>query len=458
MPNGSTVEQIDITPWNTRPFGFAGLALEWLAFKAQVYLGPPILAALVCLAVDFLSLVLAGVLQQAGFNVDFAWVGIGSSVYPLLQSFWIIGLSAATYFGSAHREAKFKWLEFEETVPNKQLLLGHRELRMQDMLEYLKGRSRSSEDARIAATGRRGRSLGLLFYAIGVGCLLVALFIFLALAAHFVGRQDASKRLADIGTVLFVPALMSFALFSHLARRSRQPRAAALLTADPRAPMLFLRRFSDDGVATWPSGKVSQFRSSYPVRLEEVCATVASEFGPFVAIGEPGERLPQLGAARDYCSENEWQDVVSTWLDRALMVIAIAGSSDWLCWELRSLVEKKHLDRLMLLLPPKGFSLKMGSFPRPKKQAQKPSSVGSQEFLALDRATRWKSVKGCFAGTRWEQELEGVDVRKAIAILFRDDGLLVINSRRNLEYDYTIAVLLALFEILRLARADVRDG
>ena len=38
-------------------------------------------------------------------------------------------------------------------------------------------------------------------------------------------------------------------------------------------------------------------------------------YGPFLAIGEPNEGLPQLGAARAYLSDDKWQEQVRA-LDR----------------------------------------------------------------------------------------------------------------------------------------------
>jgi hypothetical protein len=50
-----------------------------------------------------------------------------------------------------------------------------------------------------------------------------------------------------------------------------------------------------------------------------------SKIGPFVAIGRPGERLPQLGAIRLYVADPEWQEMVTRLMSEAALVVLRAG-------------------------------------------------------------------------------------------------------------------------------------
>ena len=70
-------------------------------------------------------------------------------------------------------------------------------------------------------------------------------------------------------------------------------------------------------------------------------------FGPFVAIGEPGERLPDLGAARAYFSDHEWQAAVLDWIGRARTIVIIVGKTRWVTWELQRVIASGKLDHLV---------------------------------------------------------------------------------------------------------------
>ena len=87
-------------------------------------------------------------------------------------------------------------------------------------------------------------------------------------------------------------------------------------------------------------------------RLEAAIADELSRLGPFIAIGQPGERLPRLGAARAYFSDDEWQSAVIDWISRARLIVMIAGRTPWVQWELRQIVRAGQLDKLLILLPP----------------------------------------------------------------------------------------------------------
>jgi hypothetical protein len=72
-----------------------------------------------------------------------------------------------------------------------------------------------------------------------------------------------------------------------------------LVRKDHRPPVVYLRSFKADEV-TRRGTIFGDFQTE-----EEVLAEVLSEFGPVVAIGKPGEELPELGAARLYVRDAE---------------------------------------------------------------------------------------------------------------------------------------------------------
>jgi TM2 domain-containing membrane protein YozV len=56
--------------------------------------------------------------------------------------------------------------------------------------------------------------------------------------------------------------------------------------------------------------------------------------GPVVAIGKPGERLPELGAARLYVGNDEWQEVVRRFMREAALIVIRAGETAGVWWEI----------------------------------------------------------------------------------------------------------------------------
>jgi hypothetical protein len=103
------------------------------------------------------------------------------------------------------------------------------------------------------------------------------------------------------------------------AQRHLIPLADATLKSDTRAPIVFLRSFSQDPLM---SGEEQKIRKA----LES--------FGPFVAIGSPKDELPPLGASRFYVGSEDWQSRVKSLLNKASLVIVLAGSTPGLAWEI----------------------------------------------------------------------------------------------------------------------------
>ena len=55
--------------------------------------------------------------------------------------------------------------------------------------------------------------------------------------------------------------------------------------------------------------------------------------GPVIAIGKPGERLPQLGAARLYVDDDHWRDTIDDLMAESALVVVRAGDTPNLWWE-----------------------------------------------------------------------------------------------------------------------------
>jgi hypothetical protein len=170
-------------------------------------------------------------------------------------------------------------------------------------------------------------------------------------------HQDAETRselIAFYGpTILICGLLVVVVCFSlkfladyrqkSLTRKSEQqtaPSAQYAVHEDHRPAMLLLRSFADD-VAM--NGKA---------RFEETIAPLLMQYGPLVAIGDPNDELPDLGAYRDYVDDTTWQERVRSYIRLAKFIVMIPGQSEWIRWELSEILEGDFLHKTILIFPP----------------------------------------------------------------------------------------------------------
>ena len=105
---------------------------------------------------------------------------------------------------------------------------------------------------------------------------------------------------------------------------------------DLRPPILYLRSFDDDAP---PDFRAITNEGGRILSPEETIAEVANFIGPMVAIGRPGEELPELGAARLYAEDDEWQNVISEKISIARFIIVKFGVTKGLLWELEQVIK-----------------------------------------------------------------------------------------------------------------------
>jgi hypothetical protein len=139
----------------------------------------------------------------------------------------------------------------------------------------------------------------------------------------------------------------------RLGRRIDAATAIEVLEADPRAPVLLLRPFSEDDRAPSPLVRVAGAFSNFipDATLEERLVAEFRSLGPVVAVGKPGERLSPSGAARLYLSNEEWKSRVAELATRARMVLLVVGGTSGIRWELEHLPSCTSPDRVLLCVP-----------------------------------------------------------------------------------------------------------
>jgi len=180
--------------------------------------------------------------------------------------------------------------------------------------------------------GRRQRPL------IGWGWHIAALAS--AIAIMFVFSSSLPK---DVGPIA-VGGPVTLALFVVpwlLYRQGHRHFVRSALDAertDPRSPVLYLRSFRQE----------PQLRDH-----EEALARIFSGIGPFLAIGDPSDPVPQLAAWRDYLPDDAWQDVVLRRLASCQLAVLVAGATPGLAWEVEQCRLRLDPARLLIIVPAK---------------------------------------------------------------------------------------------------------
>ena len=179
-------------------------------------------------------------------------------------------------------------------------------------------------------------------------------------------------------------------------RRFRAKLAHEVVKEDQRAPVIYLRSFKDDEVASRVTFMGGGVRFISYVTEEEQLAEAMNKIGPFLAIGQPGEPIldlrdlrrnpnrseaqkklakalawfklalsigpailwvprdevvPDLGAARMYVSDDAWQGRVKELISQAQLVVLRAGETDNLLWEVQTVASAVRPERIVFLLP-----------------------------------------------------------------------------------------------------------
>ncbi|MDH3638317.1 MAG: hypothetical protein OES09_07600 [Gammaproteobacteria bacterium] len=222
------------------------------------------------------------------------------------------------------------------------------------------GRQRPDNNAEIKVVARDERRAAKLLAAgisLLIGGVLVAGCVIWNLEGDYADAHPVRAFTGGLaGIALELVLLWKAAPLILRGRRLLQPDALTLLRDDHRRPVLFLRSFADETAA----GPANTY--------EQVIHYTVSHIGPFVAIGNPDERLQGQGAARLYLDEG-WQSEVIRLMRSAEIVILWAAPTEGVQWELKQAITLLEPQRLLLFFHRGGRSragrLRYASFQRP---------------------------------------------------------------------------------------------
>lgn len=216
-----------------------------------------------------------------------------------------------------------------------------------------------------------------------------SVLIFLGGAMIVVGLGYALLNIFGDLLPIFLGVIIAYVGVRILNRGKRHfvPVGLTALQKDPRPPVLYLRPFSEEGAVgqvspnainrgfaekgTWRSMALFiRFLDTY----EQTIGFAFRNIGPLVAIGDPTDGIPHLGAYRIYVGqEGDWQQMVSVLASKASYVILQIGHSDGLMWEVQYIVNHVRPEQLILCLP--NEKIKITRLSGPKKREQKRQQI-----------------------------------------------------------------------------------
>jgi hypothetical protein len=122
---------------------------------------------------------------------------------------------------------------------------------------------------------------------------------------------------------------------------------------DRRPPVLYLRAFRDEAATRRSRTRVghASINVDYSLGEEECLREELTKIGPFVAIGHPGDPLPQLGASRIYVEDADWRSVVIGLMDQAAALVIRIGGGEGLAWEIGQALTRFPPERLLFVVP-----------------------------------------------------------------------------------------------------------
>jgi hypothetical protein len=251
-----------------------------------------------------------------------------------------------------------------------------------------------------------------------------------------------SERLTRLAILLAVAGGAFARVLWRRGRKHAAIDAQAALRSDPRRPILYVRSFRDDprmmdraaGLGAGlrrHQGPIAQairgmenriFAREGGGRLEEILAAVVAPIGPFVAIGAPGEPLPELGAARAYFTNDTWQSEVIEWMHMAQLIVAVAGPTHSLGWELDTILNRDAWPKLLVLMPP---SRDDGN-----------------------TAATWDNIVAALQDRPCRDALAGLDPHEVVAMrLLEGGGISAVTSDRRTMADYVLAMRFLLHQM-----------
>ncbi|QGZ93905.1 hypothetical protein [Terricaulis silvestris] len=275
--------------------------------------------------------VLYSALSLTGFDVtlpagDAIWFGMFGAIatlisYQLMRASWWQLTASAENFRAVRGWRPAPWRLFTSF---------RRYLGLPSFLSYV---------------GKKRRMVTLLYF--GVAVLNLGLLMILMLPIFIGSEGDPQYPQSNpyilyttLGGLLLLNLIGAGGVLARMADQRTTKLYQNVREWDARAPIIFLRAFDQDDerlkarggdpFARWPAG-VGSSRT-----LDEILLEHGSPYGPVIAIGDPRDPTPPLGAARVFVEGvgDEWQSVVRGLAGASKAVVMCPNHGEGVQWEL----------------------------------------------------------------------------------------------------------------------------
>lgn len=214
----------------------------------------------------------------------------------------------------------------------------------------------------LSYVGKKRRVVTLLYFGVAVLNIGIVLLLILpsAIAADTAATEglDPVVAYAIMGALLVLNLIGAGTLLAKLADAGTTKLYQNVREWDQRAPIVFLRSFNQDDdrvrciggdpFARWPAGV------GRPRTLDEILLEHGSPYGPVIAIGDPRDPTPPLGAARVFVEGEgaEWQGVVRGLAGASKAVVMCPNRGEGVQWELDLIAQAGGRLRTIFLASP----------------------------------------------------------------------------------------------------------
>jgi hypothetical protein len=156
-----------------------------------------------------------------------------------------------------------------------------------------------------------------------------------------------------VATFLLVGGALLGSWLTHRGERYLALSAAEAMATDSRPLVLYLRAFTDEPATRRSRSRVGHASTyvDYGSSEEAFLREELTRIGPFVAIGRPGDPLPQLGASRTYVEDADWRTVVIGLMEQAAALVIRIGRGEGLAWEIGQALSRFPPERLLFVVP-----------------------------------------------------------------------------------------------------------
>ncbi|MBL8546215.1 MAG: hypothetical protein JNL81_07105 [Hyphomonadaceae bacterium] len=275
----------------------------------------------------------------------------------------------------------------------------------------------------LSYVGKKRSVVTMLYFGVAVLNLGLFALLFLPVALGTSKEQVESFNPVVVCSVIGALLLLNIVGAGDLLARLADTRATKLYQSvrewDARPPVLFLRAFNQDSTklyarggdpfARWPAG-VGRVRT-----LDEILLEHGSPYGPVIAIGDPRDPTPPLGAARVFVegAGDQWQDVVTALAGASHAVVLSPNRGEGVQWELDLIAHAGGRLQTILLASP---------------------ALGREETLALFE--------------RLAPGMPQIPARQVLIAAYAQDGVWTVLTTKRLSLEAYVAALNAALQSL----------